>query len=276
MLSSTFEAVKMASCLLTAGRCTAALLFVLLLSYPGPSASEKNNDLEGFDEEPIVLQQAIKTKAKAAADAAAAAAAESAEPKPAAMDVEDLGAAAPVSSNQQHQQSVFQAQERYVVEAVALAVLIAYLFNILSGRRANQRIAEAWAADFASPGGVFDRNFSYTGPSNNGIQLIKESGNIFKFYASGERDDKHAPAVPSWDFSCVFLCSRLLHGKARVCVFLTCHAFSDQGVGRVVGYCHVYLCSVLILLPIMLLVAYVALLSVLSTCKMYAREKCVS
>ncbi len=208
------------------------LSFMLLLSCPGASASAKNNDLEGFDEEPIVVQQAIKAKAKAAADAAASASAaksdtQKSDTKPAAI-AEDLGAAAPVNSTKQQQQSVFQTQEKYLVEAVALAALIAYLINILSGRRVNQRIAYAWAAAFASPGGVFDRNFSYIGPSsssNDCVELIKDSGNIFKLYASGELRREACTLL------CQLVCFLLCNWRMSACmlhvwvpIFLDCMA----------------------------------------------------
>mmetsp|Transcript_16388 Transcript_16388/g.35447 ORF Transcript_16388/g.35447 Transcript_16388/m.35447 type:complete len:430 (-) Transcript_16388:945-2234(-) len=77
--------------------------------------------------------------------------------------------------------------ENLYIEAVAGAVLVVYLLTALIGRRTNRRLGDAWAAEFAVPGGIFDRNFSLLGPGDSSEIMIKESANVCKFYASGRR-----------------------------------------------------------------------------------------
>lgn len=73
------------------------------------------------------------------------------------------------------------------IEAGAAMLVVVYVIIILIGMRNNSKIGEAWAKTFASSGSILERNFSYRGPKETGIQLMKESSNVFKFYASGRR-----------------------------------------------------------------------------------------
>ncbi len=71
---------------------------------------------------------------------------------------------------------------------IACGILIAmYLVMVLVGERSNKRIADAWARAFAFKGCMFDRNFSSISTGDGKVKLMRESGNLFKFYATGRR-----------------------------------------------------------------------------------------
>lgn len=77
----------------------------------------------------------------------------------------------------------------YSVEIVCVSVLIMFIINYFTGKRANENIALAWAARFATSGSIFEKNFSLlgVGDGDDSPLLLKEGQNVFKFYASGRR-----------------------------------------------------------------------------------------
>ncbi|GBG69894.1 hypothetical protein CBR_g4722 [Chara braunii] len=108
----------------------------------------------------------------------------------------------------------------YVMEIGVVIFLIAYVINFFFGRKANERIAVAWAEQFAGRGSIIEKNFSLIGVGsslpalsgeNGGVVgevgeggggvgggggngggedealMLKEGQNVFKFYASGRR-----------------------------------------------------------------------------------------
>eukprot|EP01026_Neomeris_dumetosa_P046009 TRINITY_DN3910_c0_g1_i2.p2 TRINITY_DN3910_c0_g1~~TRINITY_DN3910_c0_g1_i2.p2 ORF type:complete len:437 (-),score=77.46 TRINITY_DN3910_c0_g1_i2:357-1667(-) len=81
-------------------------------------------------------------------------------------------------------------QEHWYFEILAVIGLILYMLNIWRGTRENESIALAWATCFCAEDGLMARNFSLLGPGDsatNGEILMRESKNIYKFYASGRR-----------------------------------------------------------------------------------------
>jgi hypothetical protein len=79
--------------------------------------------------------------------------------------------------------------QSYYIEFFCVTFLIAFAVNYFFGRRQNEQIALAWAAQFATKDGIFEKNFSLlgTGDGNDTPLLLKEGQNVFKFYASGRR-----------------------------------------------------------------------------------------
>ncbi|GLJ24301.1 hypothetical protein SUGI_0463660 [Cryptomeria japonica] len=79
--------------------------------------------------------------------------------------------------------------QSYYIEFFCVTFLIAFAVNFFLGRRENEKIALAWAAQFATKDGIFEKNFSLlgTGDGNDTPLLLKEGQNVFKFYASGRR-----------------------------------------------------------------------------------------
>lgn len=79
--------------------------------------------------------------------------------------------------------------QTYYVEVACVLFLIAFAFAYFVGRKENEKIALAWAAQYACKDGIFDKNFSLlgTGMEADAPLLIKEGQNVFKFYASGRR-----------------------------------------------------------------------------------------
>ncbi|XP_010482292.1 PREDICTED: uncharacterized protein At5g49945-like isoform X1 [Camelina sativa] len=77
----------------------------------------------------------------------------------------------------------------YAVEIACVCFLIALTINYFVGKRENERLALAWAAKFASKDTIFQKNFSLLGVSEgeDSPLLLKESLNVFKFYASGRK-----------------------------------------------------------------------------------------
>ncbi|KAJ6803262.1 uncharacterized protein M6B38_107610 [Iris pallida] len=76
------------------------------------------------------------------------------------------------------------------VEIACVSFLVAFAFNFFTGKRQNELIALAWASRFATPGSIFDKNFSLLGTGdgkNDAPLLLKEGQDAFKFYASGRR-----------------------------------------------------------------------------------------
>lgn len=78
----------------------------------------------------------------------------------------------------------------FTVEIVCGSFLIIFAINYFTGKRENENIALAWAAQFASKDSIFEKNFSLLGIGEGGDDaplLLKEGQTIFKFYASGRR-----------------------------------------------------------------------------------------
>ncbi|KAI4298952.1 hypothetical protein L6164_032457 [Bauhinia variegata] len=82
-------------------------------------------------------------------------------------------------------------QRTYTVEIVCGSVLIIFAINFFTGKRENENIALAWAAQFATKDSIFEKNFSLLGigksVDDDAPLLVKEGHTIFKFYASGRR-----------------------------------------------------------------------------------------
>lgn len=64
-----------------------------------------------------------------------------------------------------------------------------FAINYFTGRRENENLALAWAAQFATKNSIFEKNFSLlgVGEGDDSPLLLKEGQNVFKFYASGRR-----------------------------------------------------------------------------------------
>ncbi|KAI7840816.1 hypothetical protein COHA_005462 [Chlorella ohadii] len=79
--------------------------------------------------------------------------------------------------------------DSWLLEIVALSFLLAFLVNLVIGRRRNERLALAWTAELVAPDGVLDRNFALLGPGDTaaGEVLLKDSMHSFKLWASGRR-----------------------------------------------------------------------------------------
>jgi hypothetical protein len=75
---------------------------------------------------------------------------------------------------------------KYTVEIISAAFCLIYVIAAFYGSSTNKRIAEAWTKSYAFKGGLFERNFSSVGSEKN-VPLMRESGNLFKFYATGRR-----------------------------------------------------------------------------------------
>lgn len=77
----------------------------------------------------------------------------------------------------------------FYIEISCILFLIVFAIAYFLGKKENEKIALAWAAQFACKDGIFDKNFSLLGTSMepDSPLLIKEGQNIFKFYASGRR-----------------------------------------------------------------------------------------
>ncbi|KAI5077911.1 hypothetical protein GOP47_0007735 [Adiantum capillus-veneris] len=77
----------------------------------------------------------------------------------------------------------------FYIEVACIFFLIFFAIAYFLGKKENENIALAWAAQFAGKNGIFDKNFSLLGTSTepDSPVLIKEGQNIFKFYASGRR-----------------------------------------------------------------------------------------
>lgn len=79
---------------------------------------------------------------------------------------------------------------KFTVEIVCGSFLIMFAINYFTGKRENENIALAWAAQFAAKDSIFEKNFSLLGIGEGGDDaplLLKEGQTIFKFYASGRR-----------------------------------------------------------------------------------------
>ena len=77
-------------------------------------------------------------------------------------------------------------QAKYVLETISAVLIVLYLVSMIWGMRINKGMAEAWTKTFTFKGSVLDKNFSSLGPNSEPV-LMKESGNVFKFYATGRR-----------------------------------------------------------------------------------------
>ncbi|KAI9121752.1 hypothetical protein K1719_007142 [Acacia pycnantha] len=78
----------------------------------------------------------------------------------------------------------------FTIEIVCGSFLIMFAINYFTGKRENENIALAWAAQFATKNSIFEKNFSLLGIGEGGDDaplLLKEGQTVFKFYASGRR-----------------------------------------------------------------------------------------
>ncbi|MCO5606615.1 hypothetical protein L7F22_060803 [Adiantum nelumboides] len=77
----------------------------------------------------------------------------------------------------------------FYIEIMCILFLLFFAVAYFLGKKENENIALAWAAQFAGKNGIFDKNFSFLGTSAepDSPVLIKEGQNTFKFYASGRR-----------------------------------------------------------------------------------------
>ncbi|XP_002964253.2 uncharacterized protein At5g49945 [Selaginella moellendorffii] len=79
--------------------------------------------------------------------------------------------------------------QNYYMEAFSVVFLVAYAAKYFFGRKENEKIALAWAGEYAGKGSIFEKNFSLLGigEAEDAALLMKEGQNVFKFYASGRR-----------------------------------------------------------------------------------------
>ncbi|KAI4296194.1 hypothetical protein L6164_036171 [Bauhinia variegata] len=84
-----------------------------------------------------------------------------------------------------------KAQRTYTVEIVCGSFLIIFAINFFTGKRENENIALAWAAQFAAKDSIFEKSFSLLGigesADDDAPLLLKEGHTVFKFHASGRR-----------------------------------------------------------------------------------------
>jgi len=75
------------------------------------------------------------------------------------------------------------------LEAAGVLFFFLYALVFWYGRKENERIALAWATEFAGTNSVLEKNFSILGFGDepDAPSLVKEGQNTFKFYASGRR-----------------------------------------------------------------------------------------
>eukprot|EP00271_Cylindrocystis_brebissonii_P011871 TRINITY_DN29859_c0_g1_i1.p1 TRINITY_DN29859_c0_g1~~TRINITY_DN29859_c0_g1_i1.p1 ORF type:complete len:533 (+),score=90.73 TRINITY_DN29859_c0_g1_i1:32-1600(+) len=77
----------------------------------------------------------------------------------------------------------------FIIEGATVIFLILYGINFWFGKQANEKVAVAWARQFAAENSVFEKNFSLLG-TGDGVDeplITKDTQNTFKFYASGRR-----------------------------------------------------------------------------------------
>lgn len=83
-----------------------------------------------------------------------------------------------------------RAPRSFTIEIVCGSFLIMFAINYFTGKRENENLALAWAAQFATKDSIFEKNFSLLGVGEGGDDaplLLKEGQTVFKFYASGRR-----------------------------------------------------------------------------------------
>lgn len=75
------------------------------------------------------------------------------------------------------------------LEAAGVIFFVIYGVVFWFGRKENEKIALAWAAEFAGTDTILEKNFSLLGFGDepDAPSLVKEGQNNFKFYASGRR-----------------------------------------------------------------------------------------
>ena len=142
-----------------------------------------HGDLEGFDEEESAPAPHAHIKQ----------AAEESEPVPeAAVEPPKADPAGPRSAFSSESSAPVSTPEpipqqaKYIFETISAILIALYLVAMIWGMRINKGIAEAWTKTFTFKGSVLDKNFSSLGPDSDPV-LMKESGNVFKFYATGRR-----------------------------------------------------------------------------------------
>ena len=158
-------------------------IVLCLLTVGSICSSAFGNDLEGFDDDAdssLAKDSSAAASAATAASAAAAAREADESARQEAVRTKKTGAT-PSEPN-----AVVPTFARYALELASAGLIALYIGVYIVGRRANKDIAEAWAKAFIFKGQVFDKNFSSLGPDSQPV-LMKESGNVFKFYATGRR-----------------------------------------------------------------------------------------
>lgn len=100
-----------------------------------------------------------------------------------------LDPSAPVSGQASRNAQPPSGPQNYYIELACVAFLIVFAIAYFLGKKENEKIALAWAAQFACKDRIFEKNFSLlgTGTEADSPLLIKEGQNVFKFYASGRR-----------------------------------------------------------------------------------------
>jgi hypothetical protein len=84
---------------------------------------------------------------------------------------------------------VSRGPQSYYIEVISVAFMIAFGVMYYYGRKENEKLALAWARQYAGRDSIMEKNFSLLG-TGDGIDsplLVKEGQNTFKFYASGRR-----------------------------------------------------------------------------------------
>ncbi|KAM7265661.1 hypothetical protein ACFE04_003344 [Oxalis oulophora] len=149
----------------------------LPLYPPQPETPFDYWDEDEFEGIPIIQQQSTST------------------PKPPLEDPEfTKNATESISESQSHingnHNVVLKNKKSPSLEILSVTFLILFLINYFTGKRDNEKLALSWATMFATKGSIFDKNFSLLGVADNDDDsplLLKEGGNVFKFYATGRR-----------------------------------------------------------------------------------------
>lgn len=86
-------------------------------------------------------------------------------------------------------QQVVKSKRIPYLEAAGAVFFLIYAVVFWYGRKENEKIALAWATEFAGTDSILEKNFSVLGFGDepDAPSLVKEGQNTFKFYASGRR-----------------------------------------------------------------------------------------
>lgn len=154
-------------------------LFAASLLFLSTCSVASSGDLEGFDEEesappPSAIHVEHASVSETAPDTAEASTDQKAS--------HEQSASSPATAPE----VLVPVYAKYILEVLSAALIVLYIVIMGLGIRSNRAIAEAWAKAFTFKGGIFDKNFSSLGPNSDAV-LMKDSFNIYKFYATGRR-----------------------------------------------------------------------------------------
>ena len=102
-----------------------------------------------------------------------------------------VGVKETVVATEKGKDKVFKTRSQFspYLEVVGVIFFLIYGVVFWFGRKENEKIALAWATEFAGTDSILEKNFSLIGFGDepDAPSLVKEGMNNFKFYASGRR-----------------------------------------------------------------------------------------